>query len=108
MLYGAGGIQADVPGGSEFKVSACNVVDLGLISGSGRSPGEEHGNPLQYSCPRRSQRGWRAPGRVGPPDHLWAQPEEEADCSCFKLEGRQDFVGAWRQQSTPQESGSVK
>ena len=27
--------------------SACNVEDLGLISGLGRSPGE--GNPLQYS-----------------------------------------------------------
>ena len=24
--------------------------DLGSISGSGRSPGEENGNPLQYSC----------------------------------------------------------
>ena len=25
-------------------------ADLGLIPGSGRSPGEGHGNPLQYSC----------------------------------------------------------
>ena len=24
--------------------------DVGLIPGSGRSPGEGHGNPLQYSC----------------------------------------------------------
>ena len=38
------------PGGSEVKASACNVVDLGSIPGSGRSPGEESGNPLQYSC----------------------------------------------------------
>ena len=38
------------PGGSEVKVSACNVGDLGLIPGSGRSPGEGNGNPLQYSC----------------------------------------------------------
>ena len=30
--------------------SACNAVDLGLIPGSGRSPGGGHGNPLQYSC----------------------------------------------------------
>ena len=37
-------------GGSEDKVSACNVGDLGLIPGSGRSPGEGNGNPLQYSC----------------------------------------------------------
>ena len=27
-----------------------NAEDLGLISGSGRSPGGGHGNPLQYSC----------------------------------------------------------
>ena len=37
-------------GGSEVKASACNVGDLGLIPGSGRSPGEGNGNPLQYSC----------------------------------------------------------
>ena len=38
------------PGGSEGKVAACNAGDLGLIPGSGRSPGEGNGNPLQYSC----------------------------------------------------------
>ena len=38
------------PGGSEVKVSASNVGDLALIPGSGRSPGEGNGNPLQYSC----------------------------------------------------------
>ena len=37
------------PGGSEVKVSACNVGDLGSIPGSGRSPGEGNGNPFQYS-----------------------------------------------------------
>ena len=37
-------------GGSEVKASACNTGDLGLIPGSGRSPGEGNGNPLQYSC----------------------------------------------------------
>ena len=35
------------PGGSEVKVSACNAGDLGSIPGSGRSPGEGNGNPLQ-------------------------------------------------------------
>ena len=30
--------------------SACNSGDLGLIPGSGRSPGEGNGNPLQYPC----------------------------------------------------------
>ena len=32
------------------KESACNVGDLGLTPGSGRSSGEGNGNPLQYSC----------------------------------------------------------
>ena len=39
------------PGGSDGKESAYNVGDPGLIPGLGRSPGEGHGNPLQYSCP---------------------------------------------------------
>ena len=38
------------PSGSEVKVSACNAGDLGSIPGSGRSPGEGSGTPLQYSC----------------------------------------------------------
>ena len=38
------------PDGSDSKESACNVGHLGLIPGLGRSPGEGHGNPLQYSC----------------------------------------------------------
>jgi len=38
------------PGGSSGKESACNPGDLDLIPGSGRSPGERNGNPLQYSC----------------------------------------------------------
>ena len=38
------------PGDSDGKESACNTGDLGLIPGSGRSPGEGNGNPLQYSC----------------------------------------------------------
>ena len=38
------------PGGSDGKESACNARDPGLIPGSGRSPGEGNGSPLQYSC----------------------------------------------------------
>ena len=38
------------PGGSDNKQSAHNTGDLGLIPGSGRSPGEQNGNSLQYSC----------------------------------------------------------
>ena len=32
------------------KESACNAGDPGSIPGSGGSPGERNGNPLQYSC----------------------------------------------------------
>ena len=45
------------PGGSDGKSSACNVGDLGLIPGSGKSPGEGNGNPLQYSCLEGSMDG---------------------------------------------------
>ena len=37
-------------GGSDGKESAYSAGDLGLIPGSGRSPGEGGGNPLQSSC----------------------------------------------------------
>ena len=40
------------PGGSDTKESACSAG--GLVSGSGRSPGERNGYPLQYSYPENS------------------------------------------------------
>ena len=43
-------IHVGFPGGSDGKASACNAGDPGSIPGSGRSPGEGNGNPLQYSC----------------------------------------------------------
>ena len=55
--------KSGFPGGSDSKESACNAGDLGSITGFGRSPGGEHGNPLQYSCLENSMdRG--APGRL--------------------------------------------
>ena len=55
-------MQWGFPGGSDSKLSACNVWDLGSILGSGRSSGAGNGNPLQYSCLENSvERGaWRA------------------------------------------------
>ena len=38
-----------LPGGSDGKESVCSAGDLGLIPGSGRSPGKGNGNSLQYS-----------------------------------------------------------
>ena len=38
------------PGGSVVRNPSANAEDLGSVSGLGRSPGEENGSPLQYSC----------------------------------------------------------
>ena len=43
-------LTVDFPGGSDGEASAYNAGDLGSIPGSGRSPGEGNGTPLQYSC----------------------------------------------------------
>ena len=49
-------------GGSDGKEYICNEGDLGLIPGLGRSPEERNGNPLQYSCLRKSmdREAWQA------------------------------------------------
>ena len=64
ILYmGSSPTPAGVPGGSEGKESACNVADLNSVPGSGRSPGEENGNLLQYSGLENPMDGggpWRA------------------------------------------------
>ena len=38
------------PGGSDGKESACSAGEPGMITGSGRSPGERNGYSLQYYC----------------------------------------------------------
>ena len=43
-------VWLDFSDGSDGKASAYNAGDLGSIPGLERSPGEENGNPLQYSC----------------------------------------------------------
>ena len=42
-------INIGFPGTLDGKESACSAGDMGLIPGSGRSPGGGYGNPLQYS-----------------------------------------------------------
>ena len=46
--------------------NARDTRDVGMIPGSGRSPGEENGNPLQYSCLENSmdREAWWASGNV--------------------------------------------
>ena len=50
------------PGGSMVKNPPANAGDLSSIPGSGRSPGEGNGNPLQYSCLENPMDGgaWQA------------------------------------------------
>ena len=43
-----------VPGGSVVKNPPTNAGDMGLIPGSGRSPGGENGNPLLVFLPGKS------------------------------------------------------
>ena len=55
-------VHVGFPGGSVLKNPPASAVDTGLIPGLGKSPGEGHGNPLQYSCLENPMdRGaWRA------------------------------------------------
>ena len=50
------------PGGSDGKESTCNAGDSGLMPGTGRTPGERNGYPLQYSCLENSmdKGAWQA------------------------------------------------
>ena len=43
-------IENGFPSGPASKESACSAGDPSLIPESGRSPGEQHDDPLQYSC----------------------------------------------------------
>ena len=53
-------ITVGFPGGSDGKESTCSAGDPGSISGSGKSPGEGSGYPLQYSSLENSmdRRAW--------------------------------------------------
>ena len=50
LAFTQAAFRQHLPGSSDSKASAYNVGDPGSIPGSGRSPGEGNGNPLQYSC----------------------------------------------------------
>ena len=57
------------------KESACNAEDVGSIPGSGTSPGEGNGDPLQYSCMENyvDRGAWRAT--------VYAVPKSQAQLS---------------------------
>ena len=65
------GFPVDSSGKKNLPASAGDIRDVGLIPGSGRSPGGGNGNPLQYSCLENSMdRGaWWAPWGHSPRGH---------------------------------------
>ena len=74
----------------------CNVADPSLIPGSGRSPGEGHGNPLLYSCLRNpvGRGAWRAAVHGVPVTHGFVtKPHETTTCSQSRV-GHQRNRGA--------------
>ena len=77
--------------GSAVKNPSASAGDTGSIPGSGRSPGEGNGNPLQYSCPENlMDRGaWRAPvRRITESDTTeWAATTQSL---CFALPRREE------------------
>ena len=68
-----------LPDSTDGKESACNARDLGLIPGSGRSPGEGNGYPLQYSCLENPMdRGaWQAQSMGFVKSRTWGRKELE-------------------------------
>ena len=95
-------------GGSDGKKSACNVGDLGLIPGLGRSPGGGHGNPLQYSC-LENPHGQRSLESYSPWGHkeldmteqlstahrrdIWSWKKNETVSLCVKILNKQWQLG---------------
>ena len=61
-MYVVVSAQKSFPLSPVGKESACNAGDPGSIPGSGRSPEEGNGNPLQYSCLENpmDRRPWQA------------------------------------------------
>ena len=49
IKYFVGNIEGESEKGFSFP-GACNAEDPGSVPRWGKSPGERHGNPLQYSC----------------------------------------------------------
>ena len=72
-----------VPWWFSGKESTCQAVNAGSIPGSGRSPREGHGNPLQYSClgnPMDRGAWWAALHGIARVAHSWVT--EQAGVCC--------------------------
>ena len=76
-------------GSSAGKEPSCSAEDPGLIPGSGRSPGEGHGNPLQYSCLENpmNRGAWQA--IVHRVKKSWTRLKPMSMCACiFIINGK--------------------
>ena len=80
------------PSGSVVKNLPANAGDMGLIPGSGRSPGGGHGNPLQYSGLENpmDRRAWRA--TVHRVAKSQTQQKRLNACACMLLS---EVVSSW-------------
>ena len=75
-------------GGSEGKASACSVGDPGSTPGSGSSPGEENGTPLQYSCLENPMDGGAWWATVHGVAKSWTRLNDFTFFTFFKVQNR--------------------
>ena len=76
--------HTELPWWFSSKESTCNTGDVGLIPGSGRSPGEENGNSPHYSClgNPRDRGAWRATVHRTAKNRTQLKPQH-ARTSCY-------------------------
>ena len=77
------------PGGSAGKEFTCGVGELVWSLGLGRSPGEWHGNPLQYSC-LENPHGQRS--LVGYSPWYWKESDTTEQLSTAQYQGRNIII----------------
>jgi len=84
------------PDGSDGKESTCNERDLGSIPGLGRSPGEGHDNPLQYSC-LENPHGQRILAGYSPWRCKQSDTTEQLTLTFYRSKMAEDlmFIRAW-------------
>ena len=89
-------ILVGFPGNSIGKETSCSAGDLSSVPGSGRSPGEENGNPLQYPCLDNPMDSWlRSIGsqRAG---HHWSDlAHEPLELLCSGIHELSDLQEFW-------------
>ena len=82
--------------GSDGKESVCNVGDPHLIPGSGRSPGEGTGYPLQYSCLENSmdKGAWQSTVHEVAKCQTWLRDQHLHSASTFLMRSSRDAIKA--------------